>query len=123
MNPASRKNQTPAGFGLSLVFVAMMVPGAVGIGMCNATLCALVSYAASPRDQGRVQGAAGALESLGRTMGPVWGNAVLQRFGEGAAYTAAAGLLVGAAGMVSRYHLPQRSTNLPPEGGSEGIAV
>ena len=42
-------------------------------------------------EQGRVQGAAGALESLGRTIGPVWGNASLQRFGEGTAYGAAAG--------------------------------
>jgi MFS transporter, DHA1 family, tetracycline resistance protein len=91
------------------VFVVMLVPGAVGIGLCNATLSALVSYSASPREQGRVQGAAGALESLGRTLGPVWGNAVLQRLGEGAAYSAAAALLLCAAGMVSRYHLPQRS--------------
>jgi hypothetical protein len=46
-----------------------------------------------------VQGAAGALESLGRTIGPVWGNAVLQGVGEGAAYGAAAGMLVGAAAL------------------------
>src|SRR4030095_10385959 len=87
------------------LFVIMLAPGAVGIGLCNATLSALVSYAAGPREQGRVQGAAGALESLGRALGPVWGNAVLQRLGEGAAYTAAAGLLACAAGMVGRYHL------------------
>ena len=80
------------------VFVAMLVPAAFGIGLCNATLTALVSNAASRREQGRVQGAAGALESLGRTLGPVWGNAVLQRIGEGAAYGAAAGLLLIAAG-------------------------
>jgi MFS transporter, DHA1 family, tetracycline resistance protein len=97
------------------VFVVMLVPGAVGIGLCNATLTTLVSYAASPREQGRVQGAAGALESLGRTMGPVWGNAVLQRLGEGAAYGTAAGLLVCAAGMVSRYHLPQRAADTAVE--------
>jgi hypothetical protein len=81
----------------------MLVPGAIGIGFCNATLSALVSTAAGPGEQGRVQGAAGALESLGRTMGPVWGNAVLQEIGEGAAYGAAAGLLVGAAGMAGLY--------------------
>ena len=56
------------------LFVAMLVPGAIGIGLCNATLIALVSNAASRREQGRIQGAAGALESLGRTLGPVWGN-------------------------------------------------
>ena len=85
------------------VFVAMLVPAAFGIGLCNATLIALVSNAASRREQGRVQGAAGALESLGRTLGPVWGNAILQRIGEGAAYGAAASLLVVAAVMAGKY--------------------
>ena len=37
-----------------------------------------------------MQGAAGALESLGRTIGPVWGNGALQLFGEGTAYGSAA---------------------------------
>ena len=96
------------------VFVAMLVPGAIGIGLCNATLSTLISNAAGPREQGRVQGAAGALESLGRTMGPVWGNAVLQRVGEGAAYGAAAGLLLGAAAMAGRYHAA--TAVVPPPG-------
>jgi DHA1 family tetracycline resistance protein-like MFS transporter len=86
------------------VFVSMLVPGAIGIGLCNATLSALVSKAAGPHEQGRVQGAAGALESLGRTMGPVWGNGSLQRFGEGSAYGSAAVALVGAAVLALRYH-------------------
>ncbi len=89
------------------IFIAMLIPGAVGIGLCNAMLTALVSNAADSAEQGRVQGAAGALESLGRTVGPVWGNAVLQDVGEGAAYGAAAGVLVGAAGMAVRYE-PRR---------------
>ena len=55
-----------------------------------------------------VRGLLGALESLGRTLGPVWGNAVLQRIGEGAAYGAAAGLLLIAAGMAGRYNAPAR---------------
>ena len=100
------------------VFVLMLVPAAFGIGLCNAMLVALISTTGGPREQGRVQGAAGALESLGRTMGPIWGNAVLQGVGEGAAYGAAAGLLLGAAGMAGRYHHPQRpppvSAPVPP---------
>ena len=100
------------------VFVLMLVPAAFGIGLCNAMLVALISTAGGPREQGRVQGAAGALESLGRTMGPIWGNAVLQGVGEGAAYGAAAGLLLGAAGMAGRYHQPPRpaavSAPVPP---------
>ena len=56
----------------------MLVPGAIGIGLCNPSLVSLVSGAAGKHEQGRVQGAAGALESLGRTIGPVWGNGALQ---------------------------------------------
>ena len=88
------------------VFIAMLVPGAVGIGLCNATLSSLISKSASPREQGRVQGAAGALESLGRTLGPVWGNGTLQRFGEGTAYGSAAIVLIGAATLTIAYHAP-----------------
>ena len=85
------------------VFVAMLVPGAIGIGLCNAMLIAMVSTAAGRAEQGRVQGAAGALESFGRTLGPVWGNALLQRSGEGVPFGAAAGLLVVAAVLARRY--------------------
>jgi DHA1 family tetracycline resistance protein-like MFS transporter len=91
------------------VFVAMLVPGAIGIGLCNATLSALVSKSAGPDEQGSVQGAAGALESLGRTIGPVWGNGTLQRFGEGTAYGSAAIALIGAAALTLRYRPLSRS--------------
>jgi MFS transporter, DHA1 family, tetracycline resistance protein len=85
------------------IFVAMLVPGAIGIGLCNATLSALISKSAGVNEQGRVHGAAGALESLGRTIGPVWGNGSLQRFGEGSAYGTAAIALIGAAALTLRY--------------------
>jgi DHA1 family tetracycline resistance protein-like MFS transporter len=91
------------------VFVAMLVPGAIGIGLCNATLSSLISKSATPEEQGRVQGAAGALESLGRTIGPVWGNGTLQRFGEGAAYGSAAAALVGAATLALVYRQSLKS--------------
>ncbi len=96
------------------VFVAMLVPGAIGIGLCNATLSSLISKSAPPREQGRVQGAAGALESLGRTLGPVWGNGTLQRFGEGTAYGSAAIALIGAAALtmaIIRVRQPGRLTS------------
>jgi DHA1 family tetracycline resistance protein-like MFS transporter len=93
------------------VFVAMLVPGAIGIGLCNATLSSLVSKSAGSHEQGRVQGAAGGLESLGRTIGPVWGNGSLQKFGEGTAYGSAAIVLVGAAALTMAYRQPPK----PPE--------
>ena len=75
----------------------MLVPGALGIGLCNATFSTLISTAAGPHEQGRVQGAAGALESLGGRSDRVWGNGALQMFGEGTAYGSAAVALLGAA--------------------------
>ena len=96
------------------IFVAMLVPGAIGVGLCNATLSSLISKVAGPNDQGRVQGAAGALESLGRTIGPVWGNGTLQVMGEGTAYGSAAIVLAGASALTWRYRPP--SSPAPREG-------
>lgn len=107
---------TAAGWGGSAltyslpVFALMLVPGAMGIGLCNATLSALISHSAGADEQGRVQGAAGALESVGRAVGPVWGNGALQQFGEGVPYGAAAVLLIGASLVIGRYTPPARQS-------------
>ncbi|HEX9368577.1 MAG TPA: MFS transporter [Vicinamibacterales bacterium] len=95
------------------VFIAMLVPGALGIGFCNPSLVSLVSGAGGRHEQGRVQGAAGALESLGRTIGPVWGNGVLQWAGEGVAYGSAALVLLGTAVLTTRYHRPRIVQDVP----------
>ncbi len=76
------------------LFAVTLVPVALGIGFGHPTVSSLVSRAARGDEQGRVQGAASAIESLGRTIGPVWGNASLQRFGESMPYISAAGFLV-----------------------------
>ena len=64
------------------LFVLALVPLAIGMGFGHPTVSSLISRAGRGDEQGRVQGAAGAVESLGRTLGPVWGSASLQRFGE-----------------------------------------
>ena len=56
-----------------------------------------------------MQGAAGALESLGRTIGPVWGNGALQWLGEGAAYGSAALVLLATAALTTRYERPRNT--------------
>jgi DHA1 family tetracycline resistance protein-like MFS transporter len=76
------------------VFAVTLVPLALGIGFGHPTISSLVSRAARGDEQGRVQGAASAVESLGRTVGPIWGNASLQRFGEGMPYISAAAFLM-----------------------------
>ena len=79
----------------SVVAVSLaLVPLALGMGFGHPTMASLVSRAARDDEQGRVQGAAAALESLGRTLGPVWGNSSLQHLGEATPYLSAAGVLV-----------------------------
>jgi DHA1 family tetracycline resistance protein-like MFS transporter len=76
------------------MFAVALVPLALGIGFGHPTMASLVSLVARGDEQGRVQGAASAVESFGRTMGPVWGNASLQQFGESTPYVSAAALLL-----------------------------
>jgi DHA1 family tetracycline resistance protein-like MFS transporter len=76
------------------LFMLTLIPLAFGIGFGHPTMASLVSLVAQGDEQGRVQGAASAVESLGRTVGPVWGNASLEQFGEAAPYLSAAVLLV-----------------------------
>jgi predicted MFS family arabinose efflux permease len=74
-------------------FALALVPLALGIGFGHPTMASLVSLASRSDEQGRVQGAASAVESLGRTVGPVWGNSTLERYGESFPYVSAAVLL------------------------------
>lgn len=72
------------------LFVAALIPAAIGGALSNPTLISMISHTGGRAEQGRVQGVSGAMESLGRTIGPVWGNGVLGAFGEGTAYLSAA---------------------------------
>jgi MFS family permease len=76
------------------LFAIALVPLALGIGFGHPTISSLVSLVARGDEQGRVQGAASAIESLGRTIGPVWGNASLQQYGESMPYISAAAFLL-----------------------------
>ena len=76
------------------IFAGALVPLAFGIGFGHPTISSLISKSARADEQGRVQGAASAVESLGRTVGPVWGSASLQRFGEGMPFLSAAAFLL-----------------------------
>jgi MFS transporter, DHA1 family, tetracycline resistance protein len=75
-------------------FAVSLVPLAFGIGFGHPTMSSLVSLVARGDEQGRVQGAASAVESLGRVAGPIWGNASLQHAGEGVPYISAAVFLL-----------------------------
>ena len=73
-------------------------------------MSSLVSLVARGDEQGRVQGAASAVESLGRTIGPVWGNASLQQFGESTPYISAAALLLLTLLFSAGFHISEPDT-------------
>ena len=94
----------------SVVALAVaLVPLALGIGFGHPTVSSLVSRAARGDEQGRVQGAASGLESLGRTVGPVWGNLALQHYGEAMPFVSAAGVLVLTIVLVAGYRVADGS--------------
>jgi DHA1 family tetracycline resistance protein-like MFS transporter len=95
-------------------FLLALIPAGLGVGLCNASIVTLVSHSGSKEEQGTVQGAAGALESLGRAIGPVWGHGALQRFGEGSAYASAAAVFVATTFLMATYQAPaDQADNLP----------
>ena len=96
------------------MFLLALIPAGVGVGLCNASIVTLVSHSGSKEEQGNVQGAAGALESLGRAIGPMWGHGALQRFGEGSAYATAAIAFFATTFLVFNYQPPpEPPTELP----------
>ncbi|HZR26970.1 MAG TPA: MFS transporter [Vicinamibacterales bacterium] len=76
------------------LFSLALIPLAFGVGFGHPTVTSLVSRVGRGDEQGRVQGAASAVESLGRTFGPVWGNASLDRFSDSTPYISAAAILL-----------------------------
>jgi len=96
------------------LFTLALVPLAVGIGFGHPTMSSLVSLEARGDEQGRVQGAASAVESLGRTIGPVWGNASLQQYGEATPYISAAAFLLLTLMLSVGFHVTDPEP-LPPE--------
>jgi len=77
-------------------FLLFLVPYAIGSALCTPVLASLISRTADSDTQGTVQGAASAIESLGRTVGPVWGTAVLQHVGGASAFGTSAALFASA---------------------------
>jgi len=82
------------------LFLFMLTPLAVGSALCTPSIAALISRQASVAEQGTIQGAASALESLGRTIGPVWGTVVMQRLGDSAAFGLGSVLLAATTALV-----------------------
>jgi DHA1 family tetracycline resistance protein-like MFS transporter len=87
------------------LFALALVPLAFGMGFGHPTVSSLISRAGRNDEQGRVQGAASAVESLGRTFGPVWGNTSLQHYGEATPFLTGAAFLAMTLLVVRGYHV------------------
>jgi DHA1 family tetracycline resistance protein-like MFS transporter len=96
------------------LFVVALAPAALGMGLSSPTLLSLISTSVPRGEQGLAQGAAGALESLGRTAGPVFGNSMLQHFGEGSAYGAGALVLLTTMAIAATAAIVTPSAASPP---------
>lgn len=113
---------TLAGIGLAVAaashhvvwFFLAAVPGSAGVALVIPTLTSLLSQSASRQDQGRIQGVSSSLEGLGRTVGPLWGNGVLQVASEGAAFGSAAAVLLATALLSARVRGAGASSTAPP---------
>jgi MFS transporter, DHA1 family, tetracycline resistance protein len=73
-------------------FSMAMVVASIGTALFMPALSSLLARSADRSEQGKVQGAASAVESLGRSAGPVFGNVVLGKLGGGVAYGIVAAL-------------------------------
>ena len=94
-------------------FILTLVPAAVGVALVIPSMTSLLSKATASDEQGRLQGVSTALEGLGRTVGPLWGNGVLGAYGEGAAFTTAAAVMLATAAVATRIGGPAGSPGPP----------
>ncbi len=101
-------------------FVTALVPAAIGAALSMPALTALLARNADSREQGTVQGAASMVEGLGRTVGPLGGNLLLQAAGDTIAYGIAAGAL--AAGALVAFVLPRAPRQTQAQGHREAPA-
>lgn len=72
-------------------FTLLMIPLAFGSGMNNTATSALASQVTPAEEQGGLFGVIGAVQGLGRIVGPAVGNIVFAKWGHAAAYWTAAG--------------------------------
>lgn len=98
-------------------FTAALVPLAFGMGFGHPTVSSLVSLVARGDEQGRVQGAASVVESLGRMLGPIWGYFALQFFNDSIPYISAGVLLLLTLAATVRFQVTQPEPAVEPHFG------
>lgn len=82
------------------VTIALLVPLTAGIGLTNPSLSSLISKSAPEDQRGGVLGVYQSMSSLGRILGPLWGEFAFFRLGPSGPHWTG-GLFAGAAALLS----------------------
>ena len=88
------------------IFLLFLIPASLGAGLGLPAMIALISHTGDRDEQGLLQGTTGSVESLGRMLGPIWGNGLLQWGGTFAPFVSAGGMLI-LAGMLGVRYTPR----------------
>src|SRR6185369_11960507 len=104
-----------------LMFAAV-VAFAVGEGIFTACLSALLSLAARPDAQGRVQGGSQGLQSLAQIAGPLVGGLLYARVHPAVPFAVGAVLLIGTAALFPRSEVQCSTSERPHSAGSMDVA-
>ena len=98
----------------ALMYLSVML-FAVGEGIFNATLGALISVAAPADEQGRVQGGSQAFNSLAQIAGPLAGGGLYSRLGPSVTFGTGAVLVLVALGVLTGSRTPSAHAAAMPE--------
>jgi MFS family permease len=88
------------------LLLAVLVPLAVGNGLCNPSLTALISRTAESGSQGETLGVGQSMASLGRILGPLWGGFAFAYMGDKVSYLIAGALMVAIAALALTIQRP-----------------
>lgn len=88
------------------MMLLILVPLAVGNGLANPSLTALISRTASQSSQGEVLGVGQSLASLGRILGPLWGGFAFAYIGMAPSYVIAGVIMVAMTGLAFAIRQP-----------------
>ena len=98
----------------ALMYLSVML-FAVGEGIFNATLGALISVTAPADEQGRVQGGSQAFNSLAQIAGPLAGGGLYSRLGPSVTFGTGAALVLVALGVLTGSRTPSAHAAAMPE--------
>lgn len=97
------------------ILLAVLVPLAVGNGLANPSLTALISRSAAASAQGEILGVGQSIASLGRILGPLWGGFAFAAFTAKISYLIAGALMLVTAGLAIAFvpRAPEASEPAP----------